>query len=161
MAGSDFSPHPALTRNTGFLLSRVGAFAQRRFAERMAGLGLTPRMWGALNVLSAEGAISQHALCRCVGMDPSSMVATIDELERQGLVERRRDPRDRRAYALHVTDAGRETLTQGRRLAREAQQELLAPLDEGQRAQLHELLVMLSQGERGAIDERRGEAAAR
>lgn len=136
--------HGALARHTGFLISRLGMVAQKRFAERIESLGLTPRMWGALNVLDAEGTITQHALCKCVGMDPSSMVSTIDELEARGLVERRPHPSDRRAHALHVTELGRVTLAQGRKLARQAQDELLAPLDAEEREQLHDLLLRLA-----------------
>ncbi len=136
--------HSALMRHTGFLISRMGMVAQKRFAEQLESLGLTTRMWGALNVLDAEGAITQHALCRCVGMDPSSMVSTIDELEARGLVERRRHPSDRRAHALHVTDRGHETLARGRRLARRAQEELLAPLSPEEREQLHAMLLRLA-----------------
>ena len=138
------SLHPALTRNTGFLIGRMGLIASKHFGERIASLGLTTRMWGALNVLDAEGAITQHALCRAVSMDPSSMVSTIDELEAKGLVERRRSPTDRRAYALHITEHGHEILTSGRALAREAQEELLAPLTDEERAVLRELLLKLA-----------------
>src|SRR5512142_743374 len=136
--------HAALMRHTGFLLSRMGMVAQKQFAERIESLGLTPRMWGALNVLDVEGEITQHALCKGLGIDPSSMVSTIDELESQGLVERRRHPSDRRAHALHVTTLGRQTLARGRELARKAQDQLLAPLDEEEREQLHGLLLRLA-----------------
>jgi DNA-binding MarR family transcriptional regulator len=136
--------HAALMRHTGFLISRMGMVAQKRFAERIESLGLNPRMWGALNVLEAEGAITQHALCKGVGIDPSSMVATIDELEAKGLVERRRHPSDRRAHALHVTAKGKQTLARGRELARKAQDDLLAPLNEEEREQLHGLLLRLA-----------------
>jgi DNA-binding MarR family transcriptional regulator len=136
--------HSALLRHTGFLISRMGMVAQKRFAELIDSIGLTPRMWGALNVLDAEGEITQHALCKSVGMDPSSMVSTIDELESMGLVERRRHPTDRRAHALHVTAAGRETLNRGRKLARRAQDDLLAPLNAEEREQLHSLLLRLA-----------------
>ncbi len=136
--------HAALTRHTGFLISRVGLLAQRRFAERMETLGLTPRMWGALNVLDAEGAITQHALCQGVGMDPSSMVATLDELEAKGLVQRRQHPTDRRAHALHLTAKGRKTLLAGRKLARISQEELLAPLSAHERDELHDLLLRVA-----------------
>lgn len=131
-------------RHTGFLISRMGMVAQKQFAERINSLGLTPRMWGAMNVLDAEGAITQHALGKCVGIDPSSMVSTIDELEARGLVERRRHPSDRRAHALHITTKGRQTLTRGRELARLAQEDLLAPLNAEEREQLHELLLRLA-----------------
>jgi DNA-binding MarR family transcriptional regulator len=136
--------HEALTRNTGFLISRMGLVAQKHFAERIATVGLAPREWGALNVLDKEGAIAQHALCKCMGMDPSSMVSTIDELEAKGLVERRRNPRDRRAHALHITEQGRTVLSDGRLVARRAQDELLAPLDHTERQRLHGLLLRLA-----------------
>ncbi len=138
--------HRALSRHTGFLLSKIGGIAQKRFAERIESVGLNVRMWGALNVLDAEGAISQHALGQSVGIDPSSMVATIDELEARGLVERHRHPSDRRAHALHVTPAGRRTLAAGRELAKSAQADLLAPLDESEREQLHALLLRVASG---------------
>lgn len=141
--------HAALIRNTGYLVSRLGMFASKRFAERIETVGLTPRMWGALNVLDAEESVTQHQLGKSIGMDPSSMVAAIDELERQGLVQRRRHPTDRRAHALHITDQGRQTLKRGRALAREAQEELLAPLNADERRELHELLLRLAQAAGG------------
>src|SRR5438309_1568254 len=132
--------HAALVRHTGYLISRVGFYAQRQFSARIEQLGLTPRMWGALNVLDAEGAISQQELGKSIGMDPSTMVSTIDELESRGLVQRRSHPTDRRAHALHLTDEGRDTLKRGRALAAQAQNELLAPLDAKERKLLHHLL---------------------
>jgi DNA-binding MarR family transcriptional regulator len=135
--------HPALLRNTGYLISRLGFFGSKRFAELLATMGLTTRTWGAMNALDHEGDVTQQQLGRAIGMDPSSMVSTIDELEAKGWVERRRHPTDRRAYALHITDAGLETLTRARRLAGGAQNELLAPLDDAERAQLHDLLLRL------------------
>lgn len=120
--------------------------AQRSFAERIAEVGLTPRGWGALSVLDHEGATTQQRLGTCIGMDPSSMVATIDELEAQGLVERQRNPQDRRAHALHITAKGRRTLVAGRKIARRTQEELLAPLNPEERGQLHDLLLRVAQG---------------
>jgi DNA-binding MarR family transcriptional regulator len=136
--------HDALTGYTGFLLSRMGMVTMKLFAERLEPLGLNPRLWGALNVLEAEGAITQHALGTCVGIDPSSMVATIDELEAKGLVERRPHPSDRRAHALHLTKRGRQTLARGREVTRVAHDELLAPLTDEERQTLHDLLLRLA-----------------
>jgi DNA-binding MarR family transcriptional regulator len=135
------APHASLSRHTGYLISRLGVLAQKRFAQRLATIGLTTRMWGLLNVLETEEPITQQRLGQLIGMDPSSMVATVDELERQGLVQRRPHPRDRRAHALYITADGRTTLLRGRKLAKEAQDELLAPLDDADRRQLHELLL--------------------
>jgi DNA-binding MarR family transcriptional regulator len=136
--------HGALVRNTGYLVSRLGVYATRRFGVRLASLGLTTRLWGALNVLDAEGAITQQQLGRAIGMDPSSMVSTIDELESKGMVERRRHPSDRRAHVLHLTPTGRTTLDRGRALSREAQDELLAPLSADERRDLHDLLLRMA-----------------
>lgn len=130
-------------KHTGFLLARMGHVAAKQFSGRMEELGLTTRMWGALNVLDAEGALTQQALGRCTGIDPSSMVSTVDDLEAAGLVERRRHPSDRRAHAIHITEQGREMLSRGRQLARKAQDDLLAPLSAVERKQLHELLLRL------------------
>jgi DNA-binding MarR family transcriptional regulator len=138
------SLHAALIKHTGFLLSRMGMVAAKRFSEHLEQLNLTTRMWGVLNVLDVEGAITQQALVKATGIDPSSMVATIDELEKRGLVERRPHPSDRRAHLLHMTDKGRETLAKGRKLQRVAQEELLSPLSADERKQLHELLLRLA-----------------
>lgn len=142
--------HHALTKHTGFLLARMGHVAAKQFAERMAELGLTTRMWGALNVLDAEGPTTQQFLGRCAGIDPSSMVATIDDLESRGLVERRPHPSDRRAHALHITDQGREVLGRGRQQARHAQEDLLAPLSREESKQLHDLLLRLAHADETA-----------
>ena len=149
-----FGLHTALTRHTGFLINRIAVVARKQFAARLESLDLNLRMWGVLNVLDVEGAITQQSLGRSVGIDPSSMVATIDELESRGLVERRRHPSDRRAHALYLTDAGTDTLARGRALARQAQDELLAPLDPDERKELHELLlrVAMAVGEPPAQD---------
>jgi DNA-binding MarR family transcriptional regulator len=136
--------HRALVKHTGFLLARMGHVAAKQFSARLEELGLTTRMWGALNVLDAEGAITQQTLGKCTGIDPSSMVSTIDDLEAAGLVERRQHPSDRRAHALHLTDEGRATLTRGRQLARQAQEDLLTPLSADERKQLHDLLLRLA-----------------
>jgi DNA-binding MarR family transcriptional regulator len=136
--------HSVLVRNTGYLLSRLGWFASRRFGARLESLGLTTRMWGALNVLDAEEASTQQQLGRAIAMDPSSMVVTIDELEAKHMVERRRHPTDRRAHALYLTDTGRAALASGRALAREAQEELLGPLSPEERRTLHALLLRMA-----------------
>jgi DNA-binding MarR family transcriptional regulator len=135
--------HQALVKHTGFLLARMGHVATKQFAGRLEELGLTTRMWGSLNVLDAEGALTQQALGKCTGIDPSSMVSTVDDLEAAGLVERRRHPSDRRAHAIHITELGRTTLRHGRQLARKAQEDLLGPLSADERKQLHELLLRL------------------
>ena len=140
--------HEALAKHTGFLISRMGMVATKQFSARLEALGLNTRMWGALNALAADGGVSQRALCKSTAIDPSSMVATIDELEEQGLVERRPRPSDRRAHALHITDKGQEVLDRGCAVARSSQDELLAPLNANERKQLHELLLRIALAKR-------------
>ena len=133
-------------RFTGYLIGRLGVHAARHFDAHLGAVGLTRRQWSVLNSLDSDGPVTQQRLGATVGIDPSTMVATIDELERAGLVQRHPHPTDRRAHAVHLTDAGRHTLERARRLAGEAQRELLAPLSEVERSTLHELLLKLARG---------------
>jgi DNA-binding MarR family transcriptional regulator len=140
----------------------MGHVAAKQFGLRLEQLGLTTRMWGALNVLDAEGAITQQKLGKCTGIDPSSMVSTIDDLEAAGMVERRRHPADRRAHALHITELGRLTLKKGRELARLAQEDLFSPLSTEERKQLHDLLYRLAMANQPlTVEERRAGAPKR
>src|SRR4249919_2525285 len=89
-----------------FLLAQLGGLAAMRFAERLAPLGLIPAQAGLLRAVAAEPGRSQQALSAQLGLLPSRLVALVDELERDGLIERRRNPDDRRHHALHLTIAG-------------------------------------------------------
>lgn len=82
-----------------------------------------------------------------LGLDPSGLVASLDELEHQGLVERRPHPGDRRRYALHLTAAGRKKLTAGRTVTRRNADQLLAPLSEKEMGVLHDLLARIAASE--------------
>lgn len=136
------SPKP--TAGLAFLLSQVGAHAAARFAERLAPLKLTPPHAGILRVVREVNGLSQQALGEKLGMFPSRLVQVLDELEQCGLVERRDNPADRRSYALHLTEAGREALEQIGRIAREHQDSLCAALNESERAQLTDFLTRIA-----------------
>ena len=127
-------------RSVGFTISTTGYAIARRFAELLAPLGLEPRDFALMrSVASAEG-VSQHALSKQMRVAPSRMVAFLDALEQRELIERRQNPDDRRARALHLTDAGRETLQRAFAVAVQHEQELSAELSGDERAQLLELL---------------------
>ena len=116
----------------------------RRIAEReLAALGLRPKALGALMVLAVEGALTQQRLAERQGIDRTTMVAVVDELERARLVERRRNPTDRRAYALHLTAAGRSALERGRDATARAEEAFLAPLSAAERRDLKATLRRL------------------
>ena len=84
--------------------------------------------------------MSQQALGEYIGKDRTTIVAIVDELEHAGLVERRRNPADRRAYALEVTTKGHDWLARAKPALLAAEDGLLEPLDDAERELLMELL---------------------
>ena len=124
----------------GQLFFRLWRASHTRTAEALESIGLTPALFGLLNVLGArEGAIQQQ-LSTDMGIDPSAMVTLIDELESAGLAERRRRPGDRRAWEVTITAKGRRTLERARDLATQVEDEVLAGLNGTERRQLLSLL---------------------
>lgn len=103
--------------------------------------GVELRHLGVLGVLAEAGPLSQRALIDRLQLDKSSMVYIVDELERQGLAERRRNERDRRSHAVHITVAGRERLAAAVATTGEVMADLLAPLSPADREHLHTLLA--------------------
>src|ERR1700744_4052165 len=89
-----------------FLVAQVGGLAALRFADRVEVAGVTPPQAGLLRVVAAEPGRTQQAVSGQLGLLPSRLVMLVDELEGRGLIERRRDPKDRRNSALYVTGAG-------------------------------------------------------
>jgi DNA-binding MarR family transcriptional regulator len=124
----------------GQLFFRLWRANHTRTADALKSLGLTPALFALLNVLGTrEGAIQQQ-LSSDMGIDPSAMVALIDELEGAGLAERRRRPGDRRAWEVAITPKGRRTLERARRLATRVEEEVLSGLSAAERRQLLTLL---------------------
>jgi DNA-binding MarR family transcriptional regulator len=153
MAARDASPddaqpepasHPASVIGTGFLLSALGAHSSAKYAARVAPLGLTPPHVGLLRAIALTPGRSQQALADEFGMPPSRMVAFIDELEEQGLVERRRHERDRRVHSLHLTKSGAKTMRQLAEIGQAAEEALLGTLTAKERQQLNELLARVA-----------------
>jgi DNA-binding MarR family transcriptional regulator len=123
-----------------FLLSQVGAHGAMRFAERIAPLKIKPCHSGILRILATGSGLTQQALCNLLGMFPSRLVGLLDELQKLKLIERRESPSDRRTYALHLTKAGRDMLSEIGRLAHQHQDDLCTSLNEKERALLAEFL---------------------
>jgi DNA-binding MarR family transcriptional regulator len=89
------------------------------------------------------GPAPQQAVRETLSIEKSSMVVFVDHLERLGLVERHRNPENRRAYKLTLTAAGRELLSEAKPLIEKVEEAVLAPLDDAQRRHLHQLLLSL------------------
>jgi DNA-binding MarR family transcriptional regulator len=123
-----------------FLLSQVGIFASKRFAEQIATVDLTPPLFRVLNLVDAAEGKSQQAIGAAAEIPASRMVAFVDELERRGLVERRPIPHDRRVRALYVTRKGRQTLARGRKVAKDHEEELTHGMSAADRKRLLDLL---------------------
>jgi len=102
------------------------------------------RHYSVLSVLSYKGPMSQQAVGLELRIDRTTMVAVMDDLERLGHLERRRNAGDRRMYDLTVTDAGREAVAQAEREVLEVEARLFAPLGEAERSSLHALLSRLT-----------------
>ncbi|MEU0518912.1 MarR family winged helix-turn-helix transcriptional regulator [Streptosporangium sp. NPDC006007] len=140
----DGSPPRSRPRGAAFLLSQVGAHAAARFTERIGVLGMTPADAGLLRMIATRPGLSQRSLAGELGVVPSRVVALVDGLERKGLVERRRDPRDRRNHALHLAAEGTRVMTEMRELAPAHEDEICAALDDDQRTQLTALLQAIA-----------------
>ncbi len=100
-----------------------------------------------LSHLAANEGQSQQALSAALGIHRSAMVALVDDLEHRGLAERRRDPGDRRAYALHLTTRGRRLLAKLQRVAEEDEAELLRALGASERSRLISLLQRVAESQ--------------
>src|SRR3954468_8828397 len=114
--------------NTAFLVAQLGGLAAIRFGEALAPLGLTPAQAGLLRAGGTGPGRSQQALSAQLSLLPSRLVAMVDELERDGVLERRPNPTDRRHHALHLTAAGEQLLREIGRIAQQHGRDFLAPL---------------------------------
>lgn len=129
-----------------WLAGRVAARGRSLVAEAIAGEGLKLQHHALLAAVADDGPAAQADLVRRLGFDAKDVVLMLNHLERQDLVVREPDPRDRRKNAVTVTSAGRRTLERCARLADEANERLLAPLDPEERRTLLALLARVQQG---------------
>jgi DNA-binding MarR family transcriptional regulator len=123
-----------------FLLSQLGFESARRWAERIAPLGLDPRQGMVLRVIGADGAMTQATLAGRIRVPASKVVGLVDELEAAGLVERQTEAEDRRVRMIHLTSLGTTRLAEITRASAEHEAELMAGLDPDERRMLVGLL---------------------
>lgn len=142
IAGDEIAPDaPAELRSSlGFLVSRIHVRMHRDFLGALEPVALEPRLFGALTVLDSTGPIPQAELARLLGVSGASIVQMADALEARGLVERRRDPGDRRAQLLNLLPEAAEVLVEAARIAADIAEQQLGPVDPAETARLVGLL---------------------
>jgi DNA-binding MarR family transcriptional regulator len=140
-SGPAIAPQPE--RSVAFLLVQLGFHIAGLFGERLKPLGLEQRQAGMLVRLAENDGRSQQAIAELMGVNPTRMVFLTDELEKLGLVERRRNPADRRSHALYLTEAGIAMLARVREVTRAHEAAITAGLSGAERAQLTTLLRRL------------------
>lgn len=122
----------------GFLLSDVTRLLRRRFDVRARTIGVTRPQWRVLTTLSRNEGVNQGRLAELVDVEPITLCRMVDRLAEAGLVERRPDPADRRAWRIYLTAAARPILDELRILADGLYAEM--GLDDAESEQLRALL---------------------
>ncbi|WP_371408949.1 MarR family winged helix-turn-helix transcriptional regulator [Micromonospora zamorensis] len=128
-----------------FLLSWASHALQTEHAAGLAELGISPRAHYVL-AQARTGDLTQRQIGERCGVDKTTMVVTLDQLERAGLAERRPVPTDRRARLVAVTPAGEQVLLRARQVVERIQEDLLATLPEPDREVFLRALVALVTG---------------
>jgi DNA-binding MarR family transcriptional regulator len=135
-----------LRSSTLVLLKRLGMSAKDLTLDRYEEIEGTHPFHHAILVVLDEGQRdTQGAIADALGYDKGQLVGLLDELEEAKLVERQRDPNDRRRQIVRMTPAGRKHLEKLRKLSAKIEDEFLAPLSEKEREELHALLLRLAE----------------
>jgi MarR family transcriptional regulator for hemolysin len=123
---------PPLSANLCWLLSTAAHSLATEMTRAMEGLGVSPRGHSVL-ATALSGAYTQTELARMVGLDKTTMVVTLDELEAAGLAERRPSPTDRRARVIAVTEAGERKVREAEAIAEGTNEDILGALEPDER----------------------------
>lgn len=125
----------------GLVLVHLGKGVDVRMRRELAGDGLTPRHGFTLQHLCDHGPTSQQELIDVLEVDPSVLVAILNDLEKAGLAERKRDPEDRRRHIVVMSELGLKALHGMKNVLGTIEQDLLADLSPADVAQLRDLLA--------------------
>lgn len=123
-----------------YLLSDSGRLLRRAFDARVRQLGMTSRQARLLMILDASEGENQGYFAERLEVEPISLTRMVDRMEDSGLIERRRDPADRRAWRLFLTPRSREVLDEVRGSLAGLEEEMLSGLDAAQRKALAQML---------------------
>ena len=143
-------------RSFGFVLHETARLLSKRYDQRAKSLGLTRAQIQVLAYLVYHEGINQAGLAELIEIEPISLARLIDRMEQAGWVERRPDPRDRRAWRLYITDKAKPVFAEMIAIGAEVRGEALAGFSGPERDQVMELLMRV----RRNLSERGGEDAA-
>ncbi|MBC6456709.1 MarR family winged helix-turn-helix transcriptional regulator [Actinomadura sp. HBU206391] len=129
------------TDRLGLVLAKSGHIASVRIRKALAVTGLKPGHGHVLLWLSDSGPMSQQALIEALGVDPSVLVAILNDLERDGIAVRRRDPADRRRHIVEMSERGAALVDEVDAALTAVEQELFVDLDDGEIDLLRRLLA--------------------
>jgi DNA-binding MarR family transcriptional regulator len=119
---------------------KLGRITTHRFTEALEPFGVRPRHVAALIELRDHGELSQQSLCGRLHVDPTNLVAILNELEQRGFATRRRDPQDRRRHIVEVSKKGLAVIEKSSKVMDEVEKELLEGLEPSDREQLEAAL---------------------
>lgn len=140
---SDTSGRRPLCESPAFRLMVLGTHLAGDFAEHLRAAQLTPKHLGVLTMVDQGLARTQDDVARLMRVSPSLVVRLADQLERQDLIGRRRDPANRRRHILSVTTQGKAVIAAAGRFAATLDAGLAARLDAQLGRQLDEALARL------------------
>jgi len=119
-----------------FWINKTARLIQARAFGALRPLGIDPRHYVVLLLLEEVGPISQKVISEDLNIDPTIMVAIVDDLERLGLVRRDANPEDRRAYAVKLTSKGGRMIEKASRIMDSMETEFFRGLSETERTRL-------------------------
>jgi DNA-binding MarR family transcriptional regulator len=128
-----------------FLLQRAGQHLLHLARVALEAEGMTPRYFYVLAALNEYPGLSQQQVSTLVGVDPTGMVALLDEMEANGHVQRERNPRDRRRHILTVTANGMEAYHRQVEAMAAIERDFFTPLTADQFAAFNQALSQISQ----------------
>jgi len=127
--------------NFAFDVAETAQALRRAFDRRASALGVTRAQWRALARLSRQDGIRQVDLADALDIEPITLCRMVDRLEEAGLVERRSDDKDRRAWRLHLTPAARPLVERLRALADAFLADALEGIGDAEQAAVRDVLA--------------------
>jgi len=134
-----------LLAKSGFLMVRLGTEFRSRAVGALVEAGFSQYHYSVLALLHEQDRETQAEIAEALDLDPSQLVGILDTLEQRGVIARQRDPRDRRRHLVSLTTEGRRQLRRLRTAIDRLEDQLFAPLDPGERARLHAMLLRLAE----------------